>query len=82
MAKQVPKEYTCVRCGKKGIDGSGGSRLYCSEKCRRADKYQKEIPCRFNEGVWCADKACEKCGWNPAVAKERLEKIRERWGCR
>lgn len=33
--------------------------------------------CQFNEGVSChPDKHnCEKCGWNPEVARERLLQI-------
>lgn len=30
------------------------------------------------EGVKCsADSDCNRCGWNPAVAKARLERIRK-----
>lgn len=33
--------------------------------------------CKFNEGVDCSPigRHCERCGWNPAVAQERLIKI-------
>ena len=33
--------------------------------------------CQFNDGVGCHPKKhhCETCGWNPEVAKARLEKI-------
>ena len=33
--------------------------------------------CRFNEGVACDPKnqTCSKCGWNPEVAKVRLDCI-------
>jgi len=33
--------------------------------------------CKFNEGVDCSPlgRKCERCGWNPAVAKERLLQI-------
>lgn len=31
--------------------------------------------CRYNEGVCCHDRDCAQCGWNPAVAEERLGKI-------
>lgn len=35
--------------------------------------------CRYNPGIVCEqkDNPCNKCGWNPAVARERSEKIRE-----
>lgn len=33
--------------------------------------------CTYNEGVGChpSKHHCENCGWNPAVAKERLLQI-------
>ena len=32
-------------------------------------------PCLFNEAVLCNEQKCEKCGWNPKVAKDRLSKF-------
>lgn len=33
--------------------------------------------CKFNEGVDCGtiNRHCEKCGWDPKVAQDRLEKF-------
>ena len=33
--------------------------------------------CKFNEGVDCSpfNRHCERCGWNPELAKARLEKF-------
>lgn len=31
--------------------------------------------CFFNEGCCCARRQCDKCGWNPVVAKARLDKL-------
>ena len=33
--------------------------------------------CKYNEGVGCSPvgRKCGSCGWNPAVAKERLLRI-------
>lgn len=38
----------------------------------------REDSCPFNHEVMCKRWPCEcgNCGWNPAVAKYRLEKIR------
>lgn len=34
--------------------------------------------CRFNVGIDCDKlKTCLYCGWNPAVAKQRVIRIRE-----
>lgn len=34
--------------------------------------------CNYQEGVQCEKKNCHKCGWNPEVAKARLEAIIEK----
>ncbi len=31
--------------------------------------------CPYNKEVHCTARFCTKCGWNPDVAKERLDKI-------
>ena len=48
-----------------------------------SDKKKAEAPkCQYNSGVECRlrEKPCEGCSWNPAVAKERLEKFRNDHG--
>lgn len=27
--------------------------------------------CQYNEGVSCKDRRCDRCGWNPLIAKIR-----------
>ena len=43
---------------------------------------RKRFFCKFHQdnlGVMCEKKLiCEKCGWNPAVARRRIYKIKER----
>lgn len=34
--------------------------------------------CRFNTAIMCAESDCARCGWNPAVDKQRKAKVRER----
>ena len=36
--------------------------------------------CPYNEGVTCERRTCTSCGWNPAVAKLRSLRIREKLG--
>ena len=36
--------------------------------------------CRFNEGCHCYDLNCSCCGWNPIVAKARLEGLLKKMG--
>ena len=33
--------------------------------------------CVFNTGVTCIEHGCASCGWNPDVAKARIEQLRE-----
>lgn len=37
--------------------------------------YQKPTMCRYNEGCRCLVRNCYNCGWNPKVAKLRMEKL-------
>lgn len=38
-------------------------------------KASKENPCVHNDGVVCNVQHCDTCGWNPIVAKARMESI-------
>ena len=79
------KEFTCIVCGKKGIDASYNGRKFCSAKCRNRYRYFPErkvnraIPaCRYNAGVDCEQQECAGCGWNPEEEKRRKEILHER----
>lgn len=75
MYKNKPIVFTCRVCGKQGLDYSGGSKRYCSRRCREIAGYHvKGDPCKHNDGVSCAFENCGNCGWNPEVAKARLQK--------
>lgn len=77
--------YQCANCGTEGIDNSlRQNRKFCCTTC--ADTYYRRqkgvgIPkdnrqlCQFNDGVECYKKQCRNCGWNPAVARKRLEAV-------
>ena len=35
---------------------------------------RKALPdCKYNKSVGCEAQKCEKCGWNPKVARERVD---------
>ena len=34
--------------------------------------------CPYNRECRCRTKNCHKCGWNPTVAKARMEKVQTR----
>ena len=38
-------------------------------------RYQKDTSCPHNSYVRCEYKTCHRCGWNPNVAKIRMDKI-------
>ena len=45
--------------------------------CNRGGK-NMTYQCDFNPNVICSVKACTHCGWNPEVAKARLEEFMEK----
>lgn len=36
---------------------------------------KKPTVCQHNIACWCTTKKCNCCGWNPTVAKKRMNKI-------
>jgi hypothetical protein len=76
------REIRCLNCGKKVIDRSNTQqRKFCSKRCQSGYSHRSKqnainnAQCLYNDGVVCIDHQCENCGWNPAIAKEREEKI-------
>ena len=71
--------YRCAVCGKRGLDTSPSkNRRFCSKECSNTYFSKKRVTsdaCTFNEGVVCDKHKCRKCGWNPAVAKMRVEAL-------
>lgn len=39
-------------------------------------QYEKDFSCPNNEAVVCDVKKCKVCGWNPIVAKKRLDRVK------
>lgn len=37
--------------------------------------YEKDLSCPHNNALVCDTKKCKSCGWNPVVAKRRMDKI-------
>lgn len=44
-----------------------------------ATEYERKQECPYNKEALClpSKRQCDTCGWNPEVAKQRLEKILE-----
>ena len=75
------REFNCIFCGTISVDRSHTkTKKFCSPECAKAYQRAKKgigndnwVRCRFNEGVECSKHKCGECGWNPAVAKKRME---------
>ena len=51
---------------------------YCRELNKIYRRY-KVVECRHNGFVDCVNRSeCKSCGWNPEVARDRLEKYRRK----
>lgn len=77
--------FRCTNCGKYSEDKSDNrSQRFCCKECSDAywrrkrgvglAKEDRKL-CKHNEGVECYDYKCRNCGWNPKVARKRLEAI-------
>lgn len=71
------------KCGKEFTTKSV-YRKWCNRECYdrlhqlKNPPIPKRLACRFADGVVCEKRNCEACGWNPAVAQERLAKFHEK----
>ena len=79
----------CLYCGCE-IKTENKTQRYCSRSCSNRGRYgatgfdkslkwEKDIDgkwqCPYNEEVSCETRKCHKCGWNPRVAKARMERM-------
>ena len=42
---------------------------------KKVKESRKSTKCHYNDGCECDKRDCKRCGWNPKVAKARLEKM-------
>lgn len=68
----------CLRCGSEFFK-IRDEHKFCSRNCAHAYNQQKardlakvKSDCPHNDGLICAVKKCDTCGWNPEVASRRL----------
>lgn len=72
------RKGVCATCGAE-FESRGTKAKFCSQYC--ANKYrvvrdkERTAACPHNAFVKCDDRRCASCGWNPAVAQERLRKF-------
>lgn len=83
-------EFNCAYCGNvKRVHRTRDASRFCSKSCAVKYRHEHKQPknmrpkgilwdkeCVFNpDAVHCVIKDCERCGWNPEVAKARSEAI-------
>ena len=83
-------EFICEYCGKTVVtEHMWYGRKFCSRACGAKGRYKHNystmgemLPrnptgeCIFQpESIECSRLNCDNCGWNPEVAKARLDKI-------
>lgn len=76
--------FTCANCGSSFESTFKGAK-FCGRSCssqytrkhikEKSEMKTRVIQCPNNEGVSCYADYCWKCGWNPAVAQRRLDKL-------
>lgn len=76
-------EYTCAYCGKvTQVERRNGLQIYCSKSCAAKARNERRVKidrptngeCIYQpESINCDRRKCSTCGWNPDVAKARLE---------
>ena len=81
-------EYVCEVCGEtKSVHARRDIGRFCSWKCSGISKrrigYEPKVKkvgeCVFQpDSIRCRVRNCDNCGWNPVVAKARLEAYGER----
>ena len=82
-------DFTCPVCGKvKQVARKADMKTFCSRSCaaisREGTKTRStlrgvEFECIFKpDAIICTARTCDKCGWNPVVAKDRLDAITEK----
>lgn len=78
-------EFVCEECGKvKRVSNRRDIGRFCSRGCYNKNRFGinlKHVPgCVFQpDSVLCGERNCGNCGWNPVVAKARLEAFKEKY---
>lgn len=72
----------CLRCGTPFTPKQESSR-FCSTHCSKAwyqqnyNATRQGASCEYNEAINCKKRACDTCGWNPAVSAARLTALKK-----
>jgi hypothetical protein len=78
-------EFTCRNCGAtiqvRYLREIRAVCSFCSEKLKNKNNSEANMngACIFQpEAINCDRRTCTTCGWNPVVAKARLEEFKEK----
>lgn len=66
--------FCCLACVNKGRASNDRGNFDHSLEWKR---HHGKWDCPYQESVGCYVRNCDKCGWNPDVAKARLKKYME-----
>ena len=69
--------FCSKRCANISANRAARSRAGCVEKKARVRVRDADLKmnCPYNEAINCYMRKCSTCGWNPEVAKMRLEAL-------
>ena len=76
--KEILARGASMRKGEKKSCGCQGRGPKKGQYQREKKSTAKLWDCQYQMNVGCDDRNCEKCGWNPAVAEARNDKILEK----
>jgi hypothetical protein len=78
MAERMTRMFCSHVCASTNRSRSAGT-ASCdtSLEWKRTEGNHLVWECPYNKAVGCSFRKCDRCGWNPEVAKARLEKIME-----
>ena len=72
------KEYCCHSCANKGRALKAVNKGNYDESLDWF-RHDGRWECPYESAVSCEIRNCDKCGWNPEVAKARLEAYNKKW---
>lgn len=77
MQKRPNMTFCSKRCANIAANRAARLRERSAEKKKRARVRVSEIQfdCPHNKAITCGMMKCSTCGWNPKVAKQRLEAL-------
>lgn len=70
---RIVAKFCCHRCANSSVKFIGKEKFDPDIEWYRVPTDKHKWQCPYETEVACKLRRCDKCGWNPEVAKERLE---------